>query len=739
MKQKNGILLTAVIILVSFVFIITVATVFNNIRNNLSSEVISSLEEEVEQNISLIRSEIEDKFVVLNSLAKELSSDENEEDAVDKMRVFEEVYNFRRMGYVNLDGIAKTTDGYEEDLSLTAIVEEGLAGKSYITTAIEDVLDDSHEKINVMSVPVYDQAHNVKGVIFAEYDSKLFHDIIFSHSMQREGFSYVVNMNGDIITSYGSDTSKDLPSIFSYTDNPEASDNGLRREVLSNMEAGIGDSGIGPNSEDTYFFYCYKPLKIESVDVQWYVFSVEPRDVLTRRMKPIMNDIQYLVIIIVGLFIVANLIYIYYNLKRRRELYQLAYVDPVTGGDNFAGFKQKVKELDNKSGYIVSVDLSEFKLINSVCGVEKGDEVLSEVWKIIKENCCGEEICARVNADRFIVFFAENKKEAVVLRLEHITRQIQTLSENLNVPRLFPVMGIYHTDSLENIDRCYGDALRAKSIVKGRRDKNYAFYDELDHDAIAMNQKLEESFDKALQNNCFEVWYQPKFDAHTEELVGAEALVRWRDEDGSLIPPGRFIPLFEKNGNIIKLDEYVFREVCRQQKQWERQGIKCIPVSVNISRFSLYYSNVVDKYKRIMQHYEVEPDCIELEITESATIENTEIAKLIGQFRDAGFKILLDDFGSGYSSLSTLNQMHFDTIKLDKSLVDFIGNDSGEKLLEFIIGLAHGLGIKITAEGVEEEKQVEFLKQLDCDDIQGYYFSKPLMCKAFESKLERRD
>ena len=733
--KKSGILLTVVIISLSLAFIITVAAVFNNIRNNLSSEVISSLEEEVEQNISLIRREIDDKFVVLNRLAKELSPYESDEAAVDKMKVFAEVYNFRRMGYVNLEGTAKTTDGFEKDLSFADFVKEGLSGKAYITAAVEDMLGDSDEKVNVISVPVYDFAQKVKGVMFAEYNSESFRNLIFSDSMQGEGSSYVVDTQGNIITSYGSDVSKDLPSIFSYIEGSKASDDGLRRKVLSNMAAGLEDSGVGPNREDTYFFYCYKPLKIESVDVQWYVFSAEPREVLTRRMKPIMNDIQYLIIIIVGLFIVSNIIHIYYNLKRRRELYQLAYVDPVTGGDNFVAFKQKI---GNRPGFIVSLDLVEFKLINSVCGVEKGDEVLSEVWKILKENCRGDEICARVNADRFIIFFAEEEKEAVALRIEHLTGQIKTLSESLNIPRVFPVMGIYHTDSLENIDRCYGDALRAKSLVKGRRDKNYAFYDELDHDAIAMNQKLEESFDKALQNNCFEVWYQPKFDAHSEELVGAEALVRWRDEDGSLIPPGRFIPLFEKNGNIIKLDEYVFREVCRQQKQWEKQGIRCIPVSVNISRFSLYYSNVVDKYKRIIQYYEVEPQCVELEITESATIENAEIASLIEQFRDAGFKILLDDFGSGYSSLATLNQMKFDTIKLDKSLVDFIGNDSGEKLLEFIIRLAHSLGIKITAEGVEEQKQVEFLQQLDCDDIQGYYFSKPLMRKDFESKLERR-
>lgn len=231
------------------------------------------------------------------------------------------------------------------------------------------------------------------------------------------------------------------------------------------------------------------------------------------------------------------------------------------------------------------------------------------------------------------------------------------------------------------------------------------------------------------------MWYQPKFNSHTGKIVGSEALIRWRADDGSLISPGRFIPLFEKNGNIIRLDEYVFREVCRQQKEWQKEGIQILPVSVNISRFSLYYSNVVEKYERIINYYDVDHKYVQIEITESAIIENTVIVELIQKFHDAGFDILLDDFGSGYSSLASLNQMPFDTIKLDKSLVDYVGNENGEKLLKFIVQLVQSLGMKITAEGVEYKEQLDFLENLNCDDIQGFYFSKPLMLADFSAKL----
>ena len=168
----------------------------------------------------------------------------------------------------------------------------------------------------------------------------------------------------------------------------------------------------------------------------------------------------------------------------------------------------------------------------------------------------------------------------------------------------------------------------------------------------------------------------------------------------------------------------------------QKQGQELLPVSVNISRVSLYYSSVVEKYESMIRSFDLDSKYIQLEITESATIDNNEIFNLLEQFHMAGFKILLDDFGSGYSSLATLNRMHFDTIKLDKSLVDYIGDDNGEKLLNSITKMAQSFGMEITAEGVETVEQLMFLCNLDCDDIQGYYFSRPLPVKEYEECLK---
>lgn len=737
MKQKkNGFFITILLLLISLAFIVTVSVVFNNIKTNLELEIISSLSEEAEENAALIKKEIDAKFGVLQSFANELSSTGDEIEEIRDMQSFVEVYNFRRMGFVDLNGIAKTTDGFEKDLSFREFYQVGLKGESFITESLPETIGDyTEDMINILSVPVYDNKGEIKGVLFATYLTEKFHEVIFSDSFQGEGYTYIVAGDGDVISSYGDGMQKEYDNIFIYTGDAAQYDDAIQEKVENDMREKLSRVGIGVNEDNDKYFYCYKPLEIESADMNWYIFSIEPKSVLDERMHPIMRDIQFLTVILICILVMANIIFLYYNVRRRQELFRLAYKDSITGGDNFSNFKEKAKKYENTEGYVIALDISEFKLVNNVCGNARGDEVLKAIWDVILANCNDNEQAARVNADRFVIFWIESSKKTVTYRIEKLINEIEGISEQLSVPRLYPVIGIRAVEKLDDADKRYGEALRAKALVKNRRDRHYAFYDEIDYDTIVENKNLENGFEKALADKKFEVWYQPKFNSHTGKIVGSEALIRWRADDGSLISPGRFIPLFEKNGNIIRLDEYVFREVCRQQKEWQKEGIQILPVSVNISRFSLYYSNVVEKYERIINYYDVDHKYVQIEITESAIIENTVIVELIQKFHDAGFDILLDDFGSGYSSLASLNQMPFDTIKLDKSLVDYVGNENGEKLLKFIVQLVQSLGMKITAEGVEYKEQLDFLENLNCDDIQGFYFSKPLMLADFSAKL----
>lgn len=714
---------------------------FGQIRNSLQQQLMSSIEGVAEQNEILVEKEAGTRFRLLDSLARELS-DGDESIFVDKMQGFVETYQFKRMGYIAADGTAKTTDGYRLNMSDRDFFQQSMQGKNFLTDAFEDRIDTSYETINVFSVPVYEKNQKtIKGVLFGTCGYEMFEECLKNEIFEGQAFNYIIKIDGTIVAGSGNSKKWGIGKNIFVTDASEderdddARDDDARDKMISDMKEGKSGYGMDPKRKEASLYY-YMPLKIEESGETWYVVTAVSESVLTSRMQVVMDAINSLMVIILAVISVSVGVYIYSWRKSKKELMTLAYQDPVTLGDNFVAFKERAKSKKDGVGWLIAMDVTDFKLINSTCGVKKGDEVLRVIWEIFETETGENELAAHVNADRFILFWMDENQENIKQRLEHVIRKIEEIPERLEIPNLFPVFGIFHTIVLDEIDPLYGNAVQAKHQIKGRRDRHYIFYDELNHESIQENRELEEHFETALENEEFEIWYQPKYSAHSRKLVGAEALVRWRRADGALIPPLKFIPLFERNGNIIRLDEYVFRAVRRQQKEWQKQGQKMLPVSVNISRVSLYYSSVVEKYESIIRSFDLDSKYIQLEITESATIDNNEIFNLLEQFHTAGFKILLDDFGSGYSSLAALNRMHFDTIKLDKSLVDYIGDDNGEKLLNSITKLAQSFGMEITAEGVETVEQLMFLCNLDCDDIQGYYFSRPLPVKEYEECLK---
>ena len=420
--------------------------------------------------------------------------------------------------------------------------------------------------------------------------------------------------------------------------------------------------------------------------------------------------------------------------EKQRELDRTAYIDPVTGGSNYENFKKEISSVD-EDGYLVSMDIHAFKIINSICGIAKGDETLKAVWNCIHETLGADDFAGHINADRFVIYCSGTSKEKIVEHITRIEEKLKHLSEELKVPKLIPYFGITEWNASKKVEEAYSEANFAKNQVKDRKDIGYQFYSHEDTVKMLEEKAMEDDFMRALEEDKFEVWYQPKYDPATNQLVGAEGLVRWRDDDGNIIPPGKFIPLFERDGLIKILDEYVFRKVCMQQLEWEKKGKKIIPVSINLSRASLYFDSVVNRYHDIAREIGVQTKLVPIEITESAAIDNDNIKGLADKFHSSGFPLLVDDFGSGYSSLATLNMKCFDTLKIDKSLIDYIGDFSGERLLEHTIALAKELGLYVTAEGVEKEEQVDFLKEMKCDSIQGYYYSKPLPEGEFEGLL----
>lgn len=377
---------------------------------------------------------------------------------------------------------------------------------------------------------------------------------------------------------------------------------------------------------------------------------------------------------------------------------------------------------------IVAADIENFKMTNSIYGTEKCDEILkylaSEYRSLSYNN-----LCTRFGSDYFIFVLKSKGTESDIQLLEEFEK---TIADNSPVEHLTVKYGY-----LGNIDKsapinlqCDKALLAAKSILHNY-EKTIANYEGPLSIKNEKSQLFESSFLSALQNGDFKVWFQPKFDAFTEELVGAEALVRWIKSDGTVVSPTEFIHVFEDDGLIYKLDMYVFEKVCRYIKEWIEKGKQVVPISVNISRISLRHKNVIKEYEKIVRDVGISSEYVPLEITESSTTASKQIKQLTQDLKSAGFKIHMDDFGTGLSSLESLNILPFDVIKLDKSLIDFIGTPVGEELLRHIIELVQFMDLKIIAEGVETKDQLEFLRKLKCNHIQGYYYAAPMSYEKF--------
>lgn len=423
------------------------------------------------------------------------------------------------------------------------------------------------------------------------------------------------------------------------------------------------------------------------------------------------------------------------SFQKQKELEQYAYVDSVTDGHNYNYFKEAVS-LNKMPGFVLAMDIHSFKVVNKVCGIKTGDITIKGIYRSVLKHLRDQDVIGHVNADQFAIFLSTDEQKYVTQFMNSVTIELLTFSMRMKIPQLIPYFGITKWASEKKVEMLYSEAKTAKLESKNNTSSNYAYYSEADATKMMEIKKIEDEFEDALKQKSFEIWYQKKCNPLTGKMVGAEALVRWKKPDGEFLPPADFIPIYEHNGMIRKLDEYIFRQVCRQQKEWLMQGYQIVPISINVSRASLYYLDIVDIYRNIADEFDLTPSFLPIEITESATIDNNEIKDIVNNFRLAGFPLHMDDFGSGYSSLATLNVIHFDTLKLDKTLVDYIGNYGGERLLEHTISLSKELGMHVTAEGVEKEDQVKFLTKLSCDSIQGFYFARPQPAEEFVQNLE---
>ncbi|MDO5562401.1 MAG: EAL domain-containing protein [Synergistaceae bacterium] len=408
----------------------------------------------------------------------------------------------------------------------------------------------------------------------------------------------------------------------------------------------------------------------------------------------------------------------------------------------FAEVERTVKR--NRPGsYIISCfDIENFKVVNDQYGTEVGDNVLRHVANCISlfVNRVGGTVC-RYTADKFAMLFPEEYKDSDEIKLFH--RDAMT-PPCINRPIRIRIGRYLVSDFSLTPNAMLDRAILAEGSIKGRYDTYIADYDDSMRTNMLYEQQIVNEMAGALRDGQFEAWVQPQYNHATGALIGAEALARWR-RDGEIVPPCDFIPIFERNGFIYEMDQYIWRQVCINLRRWLDNGRTPLPISVNISRYDLFQEDFLDVIFGLVQEYRLSTDMLRLEVTESAFAESTNtIINVVNKLIKHGFTVEIDDFGSGYSSLNTLKDVPASILKLDMGFIeDSSDSNRGGNILESVVRMAKWLGMSVIAEGVETKEQADYLKSIGCGYIQGYLYAKPMLldeyailCKSSDKEPE---
>lgn len=414
------------------------------------------------------------------------------------------------------------------------------------------------------------------------------------------------------------------------------------------------------------------------------------------------------------------------------EKYRVKLAKIITNDKNPQAFNDEAQTLLNKypedKFALIQFDVKRFKMVNATYGEKFGDELLHYFIDSLALLCGKDQLYVRLTADVFMVLTRYQEQEDIIAFIEMLNLRLS----GYNNAEYQLVFGVAYVEDRKAKLRKYGDgAAMARQSIKSDAINYIAFFNE-DMRSQAKNKKfIEDNMKSALKNDEFVMYLQPKYDIGSQKMVGAEALVRWIHPDKGMISPGDFIPLFEQNGFVIKLDEYVWEQACKQIRLWIDRGQELIPISVNVSRRHLHSMNFIDTLNSLIDKYHIPKKYLEIEITES--IDDDEKDEKIDALKANGYTLLMDDFGSGYSSLNMLKDTQFDGIKIDRMfLQNFIASTKGQKIVEHTIQMSKDIGLDIVAEGVETKEEAAFLLSCGCKVAQGFLYARPMPIEDFE-------
>lgn len=644
-------------------------------------------------------------------------------------------YHFTRLVILDEAGNGITSDGYSVE-NYEHIEEFFRQDTIYLSENRPSTV--SSNQVNIYSKTF--MFNGKKMVLFATINTENYKEILARRLFNGKGGTYLVNNNGIVLIDSYNEINKKNISFYDYMNQEHKVENTEDLQKIKDMLASMKKKKVGTfhlTIDRKVNFIHYEKINVND----WYVVTVAPDSTIAKELN-LFVGLSIGLCLVINIIAIVMFIYIYIsNQKKNTKLYETVYIDPVTSLGNELYFKEngaKFLKIANKHKYIAVIDINKFKAFSRIYDYDFCNLILKTFGNRLSEVLPVNNITCRMSRDLFAVAFSydDNIKKLIDKILDEVSiLKVEDVSLYLNLS-----IGIYKVTMLDNnINKVLDKAYMAHSRIKGLYKDKYYIFDESLERRVLEEQQIESDMKNALRENEFKVLYQPKVFVKNEKMAGCEALVRWY-KDERVISPEKFIPLFEKNKFIIKLDLYVFEQVCKDIVSWKKKYKNIPVVSVNISKEHFDDEYFIDEYVKITDKYGVDRSSIELEITESSAMdEEIDILKIIDYIKHKGFIISIDDFGTGYSSLSMLQNMSIDIIKIDKVFIENADVNSNKNIINYIQSMAKSLSLKTVVEGVETKKQVDFVKKVGCDIIQGYYYSKPITSEEFEEYLNKND
>lgn len=727
--QRHGGVIAALAVLIAGVCI---AAVFNagglaRAADQRIRDYVSDVASQVARDIDARLDHVSQDLEMLADSVAEFEAEQLQDFLAHKAELLE----FTALGVADLSGGVRYTDGSADDIGGAEAFEQALSGQDGVSVL-------SGQSI-LYTAPVIREGR-VAGVLAGLRAKANMQALIQLDSFGGSGLSCIVDPSGRVIVSPTDLTLfLQLDDIFQTDQDPQLAKD-IARMQADMLQGRDGD--IAFNAVDgSQVFMAYNALDASG----WVLLTLVPANILSAQTDAYIFWSFVILAVMMAFFFAALSLMRYIDWKDRRRLAQVAYVDAVTGGMNVRWFRRACAQLIGGapagSYTLVSLNLEHFKLINEGFGSREGDRTLRHMMRTLQLSLGPQELAARGSGDQFYLLLREREPEAVQARLGEMVRGINAFNDARETSYYLTLrQGAYRVEDPHLSVTLMQD--RANLACKSAKGGACVFYDAQMIERLLREKDLIDLMEGSLGNGDFQVYLQPKVRPADGRVGGAEALIRWQHPQRGFIPPSDFIPLFERTGAIRKLDLYVFDQVCALLTRWREQGRPLYPISVNLSRQHFRDENFLEPFERIAQGYAIDPGLLEIELTESIVFQDEQmgdVQQAIERMHRAGLRCSLDDFGSGYSSLGLLKNFNVDVIKLDRCFFLQERDQRGREVVAAILNLAHKLGVETVAEGVEYPSQVDFLRQAQCDLIQGYVYAKPMPFDAFEAWARERE